>query len=471
MQRPSLTITLAGTFSLITLLILYFVGSYLYSNLYAQLLRNDTAEIVLKAQHLRSLVAAEASAAALQADAARFEGQVAGNNAYVVQIRSSDDRIVMDFNPSGLPVAAAPAIPERTPAQDTEIRKWRSASGGEIRGIAVQAQLRDGDRVTIVVARSLDDILDLLERYRNTILRAAALGALAAMALSYTLVRRALRPLRRITDEASRITVEGLNVRLDQTRASPELRELGISLNGMLARLERGFQLLSNYTENLAHDLRTPVNNLRGQTEVMLSRQRSAEDYQALLASNLEEYERLSRMIENILFLARAGNAQIALRRTNLDLGEQLQQVAEYFEGLADESGVSLQVRATGSIAADAVLFRRAISNLLSNALRYTPRGGVIELTAARASGGTAVCVGNPGPGIAPEHLDRIFERFYRVDQARSNSADSTGLGLAIVRSIMDLHQGKASAESRDGFTRLSLFFPDHPAQPAAIRS
>ncbi len=328
----------------------------------------------------------------------------------------------------------------------------------------MQARLRDGDAATIVVARSFDDILNLLQRYRDTIARAVALGALAAMALSYILVRRTLRPLRRITDQASRITVEGLGVRLDQTRASPELRELASSLNGMLTRLERGFQLLSQYTENLAHDLRTPVNNLRGQTEVMLARARSAEDYQVLLASNLEEYERLGRMIENILFLARAGNAQIALRRTGLDAGEQLRQVAEYFEGLAEESGATLQVRAAGIVQADAVLFRRAIGNLLSNALRYTPRGGVIELSAARVPGGAEVRVSNPGPGIAAEHLDRIFERFYRVDEARSNSADSTGLGLAIVRSIMDLHQGKASVESGGGSTRFSLHFPDRTA-------
>jgi two-component system heavy metal sensor histidine kinase CusS len=231
-------------------------------------------------------------------------------------------------------------------------------------------------------------------------------------------------------------------------------------MNEMLARLERGFRLLAQYTENLAHDLRTPVNNLRGQTEVLLSRRRSAEEYQTLLVSNLEEYERLSRMIENILFLTRAGNAQIAVRRADLDLGEQLQQVAEYFEGLADESGVSLKVQASGTIKADAVLFRRAVSNLIANSLRYTPRGEVIELTTALAPGGTVVIVTNPGPEIAAEHLDKIFERFYRIEEARTNSASSTGLGLAIVRSIMELHEGRASAENGEGFVRFRLFFP-----------
>jgi two-component system, OmpR family, heavy metal sensor histidine kinase CusS len=151
------------------------------------------------------------------------------------------------------------------------------------------------------------------------------------------------------------------------------------------------------------------------------------------------------------------------LRRSELALGEQLGQVAAYFEDLAGEGGVSLKVEAPGTIEADPVLFRRALSNLVSNALRYTPGGGVIELTAARVPGGTVVAVSNPGPGIPPEQLDKVFERFYRGDKARTNSADSTGLGLAIVRSIMDLHQGKAMAESSEGLTRFSLLFPDHP--------
>jgi two-component system, OmpR family, heavy metal sensor histidine kinase CusS len=464
MRRLSLTATLTAVFTLIALLTFYFVGSYLYTNLRVQLLRIDSEEVIIKAQHLRSLVAGEDSAEALLTHVSRFAGQVVGSNAFVVQILASDGRALVNFNPSHLPVMATPSIPEPTSVADVDVHDWKSPAGATARGVAVEAHLHDGDTATIVVGRSIDDVLDILGGYRDSIVRGVALGAFVAIALSYLLVHRALGPLHRITEEASRINVEGLNVRFDLNNTSPELHELSVSMNGMLARLERGFRLLSQYTENLAHDLRTPINNLRGQTEVLLSRNRSSDDYQTLLVSNLEEYERLSRMIENILFLARAENAQIAVRRADLDLEEQLRQVAEYFEGLADESGVALRVQACGTIRADAVLFRRAISNLISNGLRYTPRGKAIELSAAATQDGTMVCVSNVGPGIAPEHLDKIFERFYRVDEARTNSASSTGLGLAIVRSIMDLHQGRASAESLDGLVRFSLFFPAVPA-------
>ena len=460
MRRFSLTATLTAAFTLIALLTFYFVGSYLYTNLHVQLLRIDSEEVVIKAEHLRSLVAGEDSADDLLTHVSRFAGQVVGSNAFVVQILAKDGRQLVNFNPSNLPVAAVASIPYLTPVRDADVSEWKSVMGTTARGVAVQAHFHDGDPATIVVGRSIDDVLDVLSGYRHSIVRGTALGAFVAILLSYLLVHRALGPLHRITEEASRINVEGLNVRFDLNNTSPELHELSISMNGMLARLERGFGLLAQYTENLSHDLRTPVNNLRGQTEVMLSRGRSAEEYQTLLVSNLEEYERLSRMIENILFLTRAENAQIAVRRADLDLEEQLQQVAEYFEGLADESGVALRVQASGTIRADAVLFRRAISNLISNGLRYTPRGESIELTTEAAQGGTLVCIRNPGPGIEPEHLDKIFERFYRIEEARTGSASSTGLGLAIVRSIMDLHQGRASAENLEGCVRFSLFFP-----------
>jgi two-component system heavy metal sensor histidine kinase CusS len=460
MRRLSLTATLTTIFTLIALLTFYFVGSYLYTNLHIQLLRIDSEEVIIKAEHLRSLVAGEDSADALLTHVSRFAGQVVGSNAFVVQILANNGHALVNFNPSNLPVAVAPSIPDLTPVRDADVREWKSLTGGTARGVAVEAHFHDGDTATIVVGRSIDNVLDVLSGYRHSIVRGIALGAFVAIVLSYLLVHRALGPLHRITEEASRINVEGLNVRFDLSNTSPELHELSVSMNGMLARLERGFRLLSQYTENLAHDLRTPVNNLRGQTEVLLSRERSVEEYQTLLVSNLEEYERLSRMIENILFLTRAENAQIAVRHADLDLEEQLQQVAEYFEGLADESGVSLKVQASGTIKADAVLFRRAISNLISNGLRYTPPGEAIELTTAPAPGGTVVCISNPGPGIAPEHLDKIFERFYRIEEARTNSATSTGLGLAIVRSIMDLHQGRASAENGAGFVKFSLFFP-----------
>jgi two-component system, OmpR family, heavy metal sensor histidine kinase CusS len=459
-RRFSLTTTLTGTFGLITLLTFYLAGSYLYDNLRGQLLRVKTNEVAIKAQHLQGFVAGEDSLAALHGHEYRFWGQTSGNTSFVEQIRSGTGQVILSYNPSSLDTDSLPAVATGTAANAEDVRRSRSPSGQDIYGVTVLAHYRDGTSANIVVACSIADILPLLSEYRATIFRTVALAVLIAAALSYVLVYRAIRPLHHISRHANRITVEGLGVRLDDTNVSPELRDLSRSLNDMFGRLERGFKLLSAYTENLAHDLRTPVTNLRGQTEVMLSRPRQVGEYQALLESNLEEYERLSRMIENILFLDRAENTQISLRRVELNLGEQLEHVAEYFEGLAEDNGTSVRVQATGTIEADPVLFRRVISNLLSNALRHTTPGGVIEMTTAIGRDTTDIAVSNPGPDIPAEHLDKIFERFYRVDEARANSSDSTGLGLAIVRSIMELHHGTVSVESSGGMTTFSVHFP-----------
>jgi len=204
-----------------------------------------------------------------------------------------------------------------------------------------------------------------------------------------------------------------------------------------------------------------PIND-RG--EVML------EEYQSLLASNIEEFERLARMVENMLFLARADNAQVALRRETFDVRAELERFAEYFHGMADERGVTIRTggtvagRAAGlELSADPILFRRAVHNLLANAIRYTPRGSVIDLSAEQNGDDVRVTVRNPGPGIAAEDLLHIFDRFYRSDKARSDSATSAGLGLAIVQSIARLHGGRVEVDSRDGVTLFSLLLPAAP--------
>jgi two-component system heavy metal sensor histidine kinase CusS len=220
----------------------------------------------------------------------------------------------------------------------------------------------------------------------------------------------------------------------------------------MLDRLEEGVQRLSGFAADLAHDLRTPLNTLMVETQVVLSRPRTVEEYQALLASNSEEYERLARMIENTLFLARVDNAQLALQRETLDLRAELLRIHDYFEILAEDVGVRLAVDVPAlELQVDPVLLQRAVNNLVSNAIRYTPAGGEVRLSARRVQRGVELAVSNTGPGIAPEHLPHIFERYYRADAARSSQAHSAGLGLSIVRAIMQLHGGEVRVESVPG--------------------
>lgn len=197
-----------------------------------------------------------------------------------------------------------------------------------------------------------------------------------------------------------------------------------------------------------------------GEAQVTLSRSRTATEYTRALQSALEEYNRIARMIDSMLFLAQADQAQLALKRLPLDARSELQAVVDFYQALADEQGVELICAGSATVLADPLLLRRALSNLLSNALKYTPRGGRITLRAGEADGALVLSVTDTGIGIAAEHLPKLGDRFYRVDSSRANSVEGAGLGLAIVKSIVGLHGGKLLIDSAPGRgTSASLVF------------
>ena len=227
----------------------------------------------------------------------------------------------------------------------------------------------------------------------------------------------------------------------------------------MLDRLEHSFTQLSQFSADLAHELRTPVANIRGESEVALTRSRTAEEYREVIESTLAECERLSGIIDNLLFLARAEAAERQIERTKFDGRAALDKIANYYEAAGEERQVSISASGNGDISADPVLFGRAVSNLVDNALRATPPGGSIRITLRATNGGTEVSLIDTGSGIATEDLPRVFDRFYRAD--RSRGSEGTGLGLALVKSIAELHGGTAIIISTPGAgTTVTLSFP-----------
>jgi two-component system heavy metal sensor histidine kinase CusS len=193
------------------------------------------------------------------------------------------------------------------------------------------------------------------------------------------------------------------------------------------------------------------VSNLLTQTQVTLSRARSVAEYQEVLASNAEEFERLSRMIADMLFLAKADNDLVIPHQEEVDLGREVAGLAEFYEALAEEQGIRLAVEGTARVQGDRLMLRRAIGNLLSNAFAHTPRGGAITVRLSEGGEGPAVTVENSGETIPPEHLPRLFDRFYRADPARQRLSDGVGLGLAITRSIARAHGGEVAVASGNG--------------------
>jgi two-component system heavy metal sensor histidine kinase CusS len=462
--RPmSLTTRLGLLFALVAVLTFAGVGIYLYQALALQLEARDDADLMEKIGHIRHLLDETPSLNAIGEDPHRFLDIVAAHHGLILVLRTAEGKILWQNQPDlgALPVLPMGAV-DKTPDANL-VRQWMLQSGQSSRAVAVWSTVgeRPQQQVAILLARSTQEQASLLHSYRHQVLLAILGGALLAALLAYGLVRRGLQPLHAIARQAQSITAQHFDLRLDASRAPQEMQTLIAAFNAMLDRLHQSFHRLSQFSADLAHDLRTPINNLMLQSQVALSQLRTADDYQALLASNLEEYERLARMLENMLFLARADHAQVALEKQVLDTTKELQRIADYFEGLADEAGVFLTVKASGTVAADPILLRRAINNLVANAIRYTPKGAAILLHAQRIGMHDIIEVSNPGAGIPAGDLPRLFDRFYRVDQARSDSASCTGLGLAIVRSIMLLHGGSAQVSSTEnGMTLFRLAFP-----------
>ncbi|MBI5527026.1 MAG: heavy metal sensor histidine kinase [Deltaproteobacteria bacterium] len=319
-------------------------------------------------------------------------------------------------------------------------------------------------RRRLQVALDVTEKRAVIEKYLWVSVAVLAAAIAVSAALATILVWRGMRPIWGITGAARRMTASQLHERLDLRRLPTELYELGAAFNDMLARLEDSFNRLSQFSADLAHELRTPINNLVGEADVALTRERTAAEYRATIESSIEEFQRLARMIDSLLFLARADNPRTRIEKAGFDAREEAQKVLDFYDAVAEEQGIALSCEGSADLDADPVLLRRAISNLLSNALRFTPRGGTVGITIRSSENGVEIAVSDTGTGIPAVHLPRIFDRFYMVDAARTHQSANTGLGLSIVKSIMDLHGGSAAIESDVGKgTTITLRFPPPP--------
>jgi two-component system, OmpR family, heavy metal sensor histidine kinase CusS len=304
---------------------------------------------------------------------------------------------------------------------------------------------------------------NLLAGYRERLWTVLGIGLLFSVAIGYVIARRGIRPVEEIAATVRRVGSSTLSERVEAGGLPSELSLLASTFNTTLDRLEDAFARLSRFSSDIAHELRTPINNVRGEIEVALSKTRSPEEYREVLGSSLEECLRLSRMIDSLLFLARAEHPETQIHRELIDVGKELSTVREFYEAAVSDAGIRLDFCAAPDLSAsiDRTLFQRAVGNLIENSLAYTGSGGNIRLEAVRNNGNLLVSVVDDGCGIPAEHLPRVFERFHRVDAARSQNGGGTGLGLAIVKSVATLHGGDAQIESSPARgTRVTLCFP-----------
>jgi two-component system, OmpR family, heavy metal sensor histidine kinase CusS len=466
-RRPlSLTARLALVFAAMAAGLLLVLGLWLGQAVERHFDELDAHDLAAKLAAIGHLVARTGSEQALEDLPRRLRDVLVGHDNIGVLLRDEEGVVVFGaqlsvFEPARLTGEPTPG------AEYAWIRDGRHFIAREQEFLLPLPEPRP---LLAVVALDVSHHVHFLDRVRLQLSAGTALAAAFAALLGWLAARQGLRPLARVTQTARRLSAEQLGERIPERDAPPEVRELAEAFNGMLDRLERSFQRLGHFSADIAHELRTPVSNLMTETQVALSRSRDAEEYRETLHSNLEEFERLARMIGDMLFLAKTDNGHLPQPAEAVALETEVRALLEFYEALAEEKGVALELSGSGTVAGDRLMLRRAVSNLLSNALRHTDRGLSVGIRIARVDGQVTLAVINPGTTIPADRLPLLFDRFHRVDTSRSTQGEGAGLGLAITRSIVEAHGGRIEAASAEGITTFTIFLPDAggPARTAS---
>ncbi|MCU0896743.1 MAG: heavy metal sensor histidine kinase [Burkholderiales bacterium] len=469
MWRGSITFRLALYFAVVSIAVLVSIGYVVGDSMERHFVDLDRAELYGKLALVRHALSKVRTPGDIEALPDRMDDALTGHEALSVRISRPDGTQLFSVRGAAFPKRLLEAPPDAT--QPPPLASW--TTGDRVyHGVMTRAgtEARELPEVTVAIALNTNEHHRFMMVFYRNLWVGIALGIVAAAMLGWIAAKRGLAPVREMTGVAQRVTASRLDDRIPLTQLPVELRDLAAAFNDMLSRLEDSFRRLSDFSSDLAHELRTPIGNMMTQTQVALSRVRSADEYREVLYSNAEEFERLARMISDMLFLAKADNGLIVPRREAFDLESEVRQLFEFYDALAEDRGVSLVLTGDAVVSGERLMIRRAVSNLLSNAITHTARGEAVNVRIERTgSGETKLSVENRGEGIDAEHLERIFDRFYRVDPSRQRLTDGAGLGLAITKSIVAAHQGTIRASSSNGSTRFEIHLPEQ-APPTCAR-
>jgi two-component system heavy metal sensor histidine kinase CusS len=460
MSRSSLALRLAIASSVFGLIVT--AGAVLlgYWALSQQLDQRAATEIEGKVALMAHLLSEMQEDAAIPAQAHRFNDLLVGHDDLHLAIADAQSGQVL-WTSSSLAEQSMLDSPSRS-ARDflrdrTENQNGRYTSASGVRPLSSGHLVR----FDLSLDRRQDQVL------LNAFLSATLLGTPFLLVLIaggvWLVVNTGLLPLRRFRRLASSVSTTTLAQRLSLEGMPAELHALGQDFNAMLERIDHGVARLQEFSGDLAHEMRTPVATLMGRSQVALSHPRTNEELRSVLESNIEELQRLARMITDMLFIARTDRSDVLLDRSDVDVSMVARQVAEYLSILADDRQISVEVQGQVWISGDHKLLQRAVTNLLSNAIRHAVSGSIVRIDISRRDEVAFLAVTNKGNEIEARHLEKIFERFYRVDSARARHDGGTGLGLAIVQSIMAAHGGRATARSGGGLTTVTLEIPVAP--------
>ncbi|WP_420793802.1 heavy metal sensor histidine kinase [Pseudomonas fontis] len=367
-----------------------------------------------------------------------------------LRVRGQDGQVWFDSRP-GLPDAPASAGLATLHANGMDLRSL---------GVPLATEQAQGPQLTLLL--DITHHQHFLQRMQGLIWLTVGLSALATALLGAWAARSGLRPLRQMGEVADSVSARSLTTRLPAAQMPAELADLAHTVNAMLERLEDAFQRLSAFSADIAHELRTPLSNLLTHTQVTLTRPRSLDEYREALHGNLEELQWMAQLVNDMLYLAKADHGLLMPSREPLALEVEADALLEYYAPLAEDAHIRLHREGQAALTGDRHMLRRALSNLVDNALRFTPAGGEIRIEIAQKARHLQLQVANSGTPIDAALLPRLFDRFYRADPARhEGSSEHAGLGLAITQSIVRAHQGSIRASSEGGWTRFVIELPN----------
>lgn len=460
---------LGGLFTLLMLVVLGFVTLLPYWLLVRRLAWEDREALGQKLEAVREALAVyPAHTGQLDAEVRQDLGSLHFRLFYVRVLDEEQGTLVASAGISSvLPPSAIPPLDSGGRVGPSEHRLTARGRSYLYRTVRVTAGAPRAVPYLVQVVMDVTPERALADHYRTLSLAIFLAALLVSAGGAVAMVTWGLRPLAEITDTAARIGPHHLHERLGRRRWPAELANLAAVFDGMLDRLDESFDRLSRFSADLAHELRTPLTNMMTEMEVTLARARSPERYERVLGSALEESAHLSHIVETLLFLARAESGAAAVRREPVDARGEIERVADFYRPLAEQQGVSIVCRGGGRVNADPALLRRALGNLLSNALEHTPSGGRVVLSADPGASGMHIRVEDTGTGIPAEHLPHVFDRFYRHVTDGSPTGTGAGLGLSMVQSIAVLHGGDVSIQSQEGAgTTVVLSLPERSPTP-----
>lgn len=469
--RWSLAARLVLLFAAATAVLLVALGAGLAALLRVQLEARDHEEIDGKTELVQHLLHELATAERIESERARFAELRIGHSHLQLGLRSGT-RWLVEPEP-GIAALIEAAGGDDIPRAPQVGRYTIGHDAWWLRRLDYVAP--DGREYAAYIAQHVSPVQQMLGLLGGAMAVAGVLGVLASAALGWWAARRGLAPITVIARAAERVTADRLGQPLRADDVPAEVRGLIVAINRMLERLRESFRSLDDFSADLAHELRTPLNNLMLMTQVTLSRPRSADEYREALHSNLVELERLQRMVSDMLFIARADKGMIETKFEPVDLAQEAASVAEFFEAAADEKGQRIEVEGGARAACDRSMARRAITNLLSNAVRYAPAGALIRVRARTDAQRAQITVENPAATLSQDELEHLFARFARGASRAAAGTDGAGLGLSIVESIMRLHGGSVTAEADGAHLRFTLAFAaadaERPVQLAPAQS